>query len=278
MQRFTSCTGAWLVTGFQRLRWPVAIVVIAMDTSLSDIYRLLASLSSEHASFRAEFRQDQALREQERLESQRRHLSVESAIVEIRGQLQSLNDRVASSITPSSSQLTSNSRRSGDTQQTSTSHTSFDSSLSPEEGCQESAALWQEFSEQPSWATQPQRLAIPPQDPVTGGSPAEAGMAFPTLPDAVNAPLSFTFVAPSASACSQADTVDHRVTVSMPTQNPKQCPLCLYVFQHKRFSKTHCQIQPRLTTLTRAQSLQISYVRCPETVITLPVSARFTPA
>jgi len=307
-----------------------------MDTPWHEFHRLLALMADENAAIRAELRndraqreQEQAQREQERAQREQERLewqqsfeqSFESAMVEMKGQLQSLNVRVASSVTPSSSQLTSLSCQTGDTlqtssssrtygsQQTSSSHPSFDHSLSPEDGCHESAALWHQSSEQPIWAAQPQRLATPPQDPVSGGSPAAAGMALPVLPIALNAPLSFmvvapsasacsqaqpflaaqppglaippqapvsggspvdagmalpsypaalnppltfTFVAPSASECSQADSVVRRVAVSMPTQNPRQCPLCLDVFVHKRLAKP---------TATFCLALQHSHVR-----------------
>ena len=189
---------------------------IDMDgASLQDIYALLSSIASDNASFRKEFREEQArYREEDRRVQQLQHEDArqyfDSRLNHIEGQLQDLHSKVSS--TQSSTQLT---------QQSDSSRPSFNSSLSPEEGCLEAQASWQQSSAQPTWAERREGVCCetsPPQFNVQTAGPTQSA--------ALNAPLAFTY-----DTGSQAET---RQAWNMPTQNPKQCPLCMFEFEHKR--------------------------------------------
>lgn len=196
---------------------------INMDgASLQHIHALLSSIASDNATFRKEFREEQVrYRDEDRRVQQRQHEEArqyfDSRLNHIEGQLQDLHSKVSN--TPSSSQLTGSSRP------------TFDSTLSPDEGCIVAEASWQKSSAQPTWV----------EGRREGGccETSTSQTAGPTQSAALNAPLAFTF-----DPGSQAET---RQVWNMPTQNPKQCPLCMFEFEHKRSGHLpHCVTYPHL--------------------------------
>jgi hypothetical protein len=223
------------------------------EISLQDIHALLRTLVAEQAAFRTEMREEHARhREQDRAEQQRlRELDrqyIEGRMDSLQLQLESLQFNTASSQT-----LTST-----------TSCPTFNSELEAFEGCAEAAEHWDRQSDQPTWVAQEQRVTTPVPTPSCETFPAVAGlssslgeMASQMNSEAPHAPLAFT-VLPSDGSNSQADAEARRLTWCMPTQNPKQCPLCLKIFQHKRCS--YCTPPPQqLQTNTCAVTAQHIY-------------------
>lgn len=197
---------------------------IDMDgASLQDIYALLSSISADNATFRNEFREELTrYREEDRKSQQLQHEEArqyfDSRLNHLQDQLQDLQSKVSSN--PSSSQPSCDSRP------------TFNSSLSPADGCLEAEASWLMSSAQPSWAERREGSC-----PVASTPQISVQTAGPTQSADLNPALAFTF-----DTGSQAET---RQVWNMPTQNPKQCPLCMFEFEHKRSGHLpHCVTYP----------------------------------
>jgi hypothetical protein len=205
---------------------------IDMDgATLQDIYALLSSIAADNATFRKELREEQARnREEDRRVQQRQHEEArqyfDSRLDHIEGQLQDLHSKASS--TPSSTQLSNSSRP------------TFNSTLSPDEGCLEAEASWLKSSAQPTWAERREGGCCETSTPQIS-----VQTDLPTQSAALNAPLAFTY-----DTGSQAET---RQVWNMPTQNPKQCPLCMFEFEHKRSGHLTCC----LSTSTDLHSLNV---------------------